>query len=61
MAHLSCHRLASELTVGVGKVLLTHITLGSCIFKADFKILFRNFTKYLRYCAAVDHKMRRKP
>ena len=23
--------------------------LGSCIFKADFKILFRNFTGYLRY------------
>ena len=37
------------------------VTLGSCIFKADFKILFRNFTKYLRYCAAVDHKIRRKP
>jgi formylglycine-generating enzyme required for sulfatase activity len=38
-----------------------YITLGSCIFKADFKILFRNFTKYLRYCAAVNRKIRRKP
>ena len=24
-------------------------SLGSCIFKADFKILFRNFAGYLRY------------
>ena len=34
--------------------------LGLCIFKVDFKIRFRNFAGYLRYCAATKHKMRRK-